>query len=174
MSESPESLGRPSVSVLENPSAEEVEQIVNLERSTFDWEVSDDDMEELSESLQNPDNVVAVIRSAQKETVGYILAIPTTATDASLVENDQQFTPRSTDLYIETFAIAPPHRVLHTSGVIKALTDEAMRRGYTKVVAHVPVEHVRLYEAFGAKAVRTIDEWYDSSEPHVFIEYPLA
>lgn len=173
MNESPETLPRPTVGVLRTPSPEDVVQIVALERDTFNWEVSEEDMSDLADTVQNPDSVVGVIRGGDDKIVGYIIAIPATAADESIRDNDPDYEPSDEDLYIETFAIAPKYRLLNTAELIQAMAAEAVQRGYTKIVGHVPEEHTRLYVTFGAQALRTMNNWYDSGEPHVYIEYPL-
>jgi len=174
MNESTEFRPLPSVGVLVKPTPAEVAQIVALESETFNWEVSNEDMKELADTVQQSENIVGVIRTADQEIVGYLVAVPAIKADKSIVENDSGFKPSELDLYIETFAIASKYRLIQTSSLIQTLATEAALRGFKKLVAHVPENHVRLYTAFGAQALRTITKWYDSDEPHVYIEYTIT
>lgn len=171
MNESVDAAPRPTVDVLSEPTEDQVAQIIDLEKATFNWETSDADMNDLADTVKDPESVVGVIRNANNEIVGYIVAIPATSADESIKENDPDYAPTEEDLYIETFAIAPNYRLLNTADLIKAMAGEAVRRGYTKIVGHVP--EARLYTAFGAQEIRTIDDWYDSGKSHVYIEYQL-
>jgi len=172
--ESPEkSNGKTKSELLLIPNDQELSQIREIEQNTFDWEVSEEDLNELINKVKDPKNITAVLKNSEHEIVGYIVGMPSMDLDAEILAEDPELQPSAEKLYIETLAIAEKYRgdLSQIKGLLGAIFDKAREDGYTVIAAHVPQEHFALYERFfNAKNMRTLKDWFGSGEDHYYIE----
>lgn len=171
--ESQAKVNRTTSELLISPNEEELLQIREIEKNTFDWEVSEENLEALINKIKDSSNITTVLKNAEHEIVGYIVGIPSVNLDEEILTEDPELVPSADKLYIETLAIAKEYRgdLSQMRGLLEAIFYKAREAGYKIISAHVPQEHFPLYERFyNAKNVRTLKNWFGSGEDHFYIE----
>jgi ribosomal protein S18 acetylase RimI-like enzyme len=159
--------------LLISPNDEELLQIREIEKNTFDWEVSEEDLSALINKINDLSNITAVLRNAENEIVGYIVGMPSMNLDEEILAEDSELVPSADKLYIETLAIAKEYRgnLSQIKGLFETISSKAREDGYKIISANVPQEHLPLYERFyNAKNIRTLKNWFGSGEDHYYIQ----
>lgn len=157
-------------------SESDLDQIRELERKIFDWEVSEEDLDALIEKVKDSLNHTFVLRNDSKDIVGYLIAVPTEKVYEDLIEEDPDFSPSDSKVYIETFAIDKDYRgsLSTIRELFESVAVTSRGSGFQVISAHIPTEHLPLYERYAdVEVLRTIKNWFDSGEDHHYIEISL-
>jgi hypothetical protein len=165
-----------TVEIFDSGDEESFSQIRNLEKQTFDWEVTDKDLDELINKIKNPKNISLILKDVDQLIVGYLIAVPSDDAMADISSEDELFEPSPNKLYIETFAISKESRgsLMQIKNLFQHLVDTAKSRSYGTIGAHIPTDHLPLYERFSdVEVLRTIEDWFESGEDHFYIEIKL-
>lgn len=155
---------------------ESVRQIRDLEAETFDWDVSEDDLNELEKKVENPTNITMLIRDLDRKVAGYVIAIPSIVAKEDLEVEDKLFEGSENKIYIDTLAISAANRgsISQFKDLFSKLIDEAKDRSYDLISAHIPTHHLPLYKRFSeVQVLRTLENWFDSGEDHYYIEVKI-
>lgn len=176
---SSESIKKPKAGYCElfsSNSESDLNQIRELERKIFDWEVSEEDLDALIEKVKDSSNRTFVLRSDSENIVGYLIAVPTERVYEDLIGEDPDFSPSDTKVYIETFAIDEEYRgsLSTIRELFESVAATSKGSGFQVISAHIPTEHLPLYQRYSdVKVLRTIENWFDSGEDHYYIEINL-
>jgi ribosomal protein S18 acetylase RimI-like enzyme len=150
-------------------------QIREIEQSTFNWETTEADLDELESKIKDDKNIVAVLRNQEHEIVGYVVGVPSMTLDAKILAEDPGLTVSEDKMYIETLAIAKKYQgsLVQIKDLLQTLLDRARAEGYLLIAGHVPEKHYSLYKRFyNARNIRTLENWFGSGEDHYYIEFP--
>jgi hypothetical protein len=153
-----------------------LKQIRNLEEKTFNWEVGQDELDLLEGKIQNPLNLTIVLRDSEKTIVGYVVATPSSSAEAEISSEDILYVAAENKLYIDTLAISEKNRgsILQIKNLFLKLIEVAKSKSYTVISAHIPTDHIKLYERFSdVQILRTQLDWFGSGEDHYYIEIKI-
>ena len=163
-----------------------VELINNLDDDTFEGiyeiekEVSTDDMalvkEDLRAAMEKPGALTVAIRNNEK-ILGFIVALPNSEVYEELHDDDPEFTPDPDRLYVYDLAIGKEKRSLSNFlDLVRKLKGEASARNFKGLTMHTRVGEGLsgiLQKRYGAKLLRTIDDWQGYGEPFDYLELEL-
>jgi hypothetical protein len=153
-----------------------MEQIRQIEQETFNWEVTEEDIDKLVEKIKSPTSLTFVLKDGENSIFGYLIAVPASVAADDISGEDTLFEPTEEKLYIETFAISKKHRgsILQVKNLFKNLGEKARELSYKTIAAHIPTEHLPLYERFSdVEVLRKLEDWFGSGEVHLYIEISL-
>ncbi len=134
------------------------------------------DLEDLRETLENKKGIQVISRDEKNKIVSYLSSKPLEDAHRELKNYDLKLKPEKDVLYIESIATIPEARdikiFLRTINVIK---NEAKKRGFKKITAHVRIENglSDLLQKMGARKLRTIENWHDFGEPFDYLEIEI-
>lgn len=126
-------------------------QIIQLEKSTFNWETSSDDLEVLRQKIKDPENITCVLKTMTQGVIGYVIAVPSLREEAELKTEDGDFGGTNEKIYVETLVISKLHRgsFMRFKNLIVHLIDEARLRVSSVGVSYTYPSFVSLCEIFG-------------------------
>ena len=147
-------------------------QISELERKTFGWGLTDEDMTKTRGAVEHPGGVTVVARGEQGQVMGYIVGYPSDAAYVEISEEDKNMSDNPATIYIMTLALEKilRDRVATTfREIMGEFIKQASEKGYDSFAAHSPSSHMSAYNKFfGAESRHEIEDWCDSGEPHVY------
>jgi len=150
-----------------------LEQILSVEQASFPAAMQST-KEDLRETLENPNGIQIILRAADGTIVGYLASKPHNEALEELRQYDPKMQEEENALYIESIAILPESRSLRTFLQLgRTLLQEVKNRGFKKITMHARVASglsSALQKRYGAKHLRTIDNWYNFGEPFDYLE----
>lgn len=169
------SKGTYNISKLENPTEEEIQEIISLDNEIFPPEMWVD-ASELKETLESA-GVQTVLKGEGGKIVGYIISLPHNQAYPNLIELDPELKQEEQALYIESMGIIPKHRSLKNFlTLLHGFNDQARQVGFQKITGHFRVSQGLssvLEKRFGGKKFRRIEDWAGFGEPFDYIEINL-
>ncbi len=80
-----------TVELYDSQEEEVISQIRNLEKETFDWEVTEEDLDVLVEKIKNQKNITLVLKDVEQKIVGYLIAVPSGIAMSDISSEDPLF-----------------------------------------------------------------------------------
>jgi len=158
--------------VIEEIDEETLRKILEVEQASFPEEMQSD-IEDLRDTLENEKGIQIITKNQEGEIVSYLSSKSLEDAYEELRNYDPELRPEKDVLYVESIATKPENRdikvLLRTLNTIK---EEAKRKGYKKIVAHVRVQNnlSGLLQKRGARKLRTVDNWHNFREPFDYLE----
>ena len=154
-----------------------LQDILSVEKASFPDQMQSD-LEDLRETLKNPNGIQIVVRSQEGKVIGYLSSKPQKEAYEELKNWDPEMDQEDQTLYVESIAIKPEARDLQTFLKLgKVFIEEAKKRGYKKITMHARVAtglSSILQKRYGAKALRKIENWHNFEEPFEYLEINLS
>jgi len=154
-----------------------LQDILSVEKASFPDQMQSN-LEDLRETLENPNGIQIVVRSQEGKVIGYLSSKPQKEAYEELKNWDPEIDQEDQTLYVESIAIEPEARDLQTFLKLgRAFIEEAKKRGYKKITMHARVASGLssiLQKRYGAKALRKIENWHDFDEPFEYLEIDLS
>ena len=154
-----------------------LQDILSVEQASFPDQMQSD-LEDLRETLENPNGIQIVVRSQEGKVIGYLSSKPQKEAYEELKNWDPEMDQEDQTLYVESIAIKPEARDLRTFLKLgKVFIEEAKKRGYKKITMHTRVASGLssiLQKRYGAKAIRKIENWHNFEEPFEYLEINLS
>lgn len=166
---------RTTIETLGALSLEDIEQICILEAEAFNSGQWFEELADFRELLEQPASCVVVQRDEAGTIVGFILGVPSSQMVERMKGVDPEYVADESVLYITSIVVTPQYRGgTGVQALTNTLSEVARARGYTTIAAHVPTQHLALYQnKFGARNVRPFAQWDTTDVPHNFVEFPL-
>ena len=145
-------------------------QIVELERATFNWGITDEDMAETRGAAEHPRGVMVIAKGAESKILGYMIGYPGSAAYADISGEDPNMLNDDSTLYVMTVAVKSEIRGVSTfTEFIGKFIESAREKGYLSISAHTPSKKMPAYERLmGAEPYHEIADWCDTGEPHTY------
>ena len=154
-----------------------LQDILSVEKASFPDQMQSN-LEDLRETLENPNGIQIVVRSQEGKVIGYLSSKPQKEAYEELKNWDPEIDQEDQTLYVESIAIEPEARDLQTFLKLgRVFIEEAKKRGYKKITMHARVASGLssiLQKRYGAKALRKIENWHDFEEPFEYLEIDLS
>ena len=133
--------------------------------------------EDLRSSMEQPNAITVVIRDEGEKISGFILGLPNEDVWEELHPEDPEFGKEGDCLYIYDLAISEKSRGLHNFlELVKKLVSEAKARNYKLLTMHTRVGEGLsnvLQKRYGAKKLRTLENWQGYGEPFDYLELEI-
>lgn len=148
------------------------EQIANMEKATFGWSLTEEDMQDTKAAAEHPAGVTVLVRGIDQNILGYIIGYPGSAAYTDISEEDGEMIDDNSTIYIMTLVLDPSVRSRNAETLKKlfqSFMEEARKKRFQTVSAHSPVSHMAAYQKFlGAESQHTIEDWCGSGESHIY------
>jgi ribosomal protein S18 acetylase RimI-like enzyme len=168
---------REAIEIISRLNEDVLQDILSVEQESFPPQMQSD-VEDLRQTLENPNGIQIVIKSQEGNVIGYLSSKPQKDAYEELKKWDPEINQEDHTLYIESIAIKPEARNLTTFLTLgKALIEEAKKRGYTKITMHARIAgnlSAVLQKRYGAKVLRKIENWHNFGEPFEYLEINLS
>jgi hypothetical protein len=166
-----------SVEIVENISDDTLSGIFSIEKEVSDDEFSAIADDDLKSAIEKPRAITVVIRGADKNVLGFIIALPNNEVYEELHGDDTSFTNDSDSLYIYDLAIGDKERSLaNFLNLIKTLAGEAKAKNFKRLSMHTRTSEglsAILQKRYHAKLIRTLDDWQGYGEPFDYLELEI-
>jgi len=164
------------VEVIKKLNEETSKGILTVEQASFPEEMQSD-LEDLKETLENKKGVQIIAKKEKGEIISYLSSKPLKDAFEELKYYDPDLKPEKSVLYIESIATKPEFRNIKVFlEMLNVIAEEAKKKGYKKIAAHTRVENnlsTLLQKKWGAKKLRTIENWHNFGEPFDYLEIEI-
>ena len=150
-------------------------EVLGVEEKCFPESMQSDE-EDLKETLDNKKGIQIIVKDENGSVVSYLSSLPLEDTFEDLEDYDNELKLEKGILYIESIAIIPESRNVHIfSKILNLVKQEATKRGFKKVSAHVRVSNglSNILQKMGAQKMRTIEDWHNFNEPFDYLEIEI-
>ncbi len=162
------------IEMLDKSDENTFQQIYEIEKevSTGNMLLSEADLRSV---MEKADTITIVIRDEGNRVLGFVVGLPNSEVYEELQSDDPDFKSDPRYLYIYDLAIGRQKRSLaNFLNLIRKLMQTASSKNFSGLSMHTRVSEGLseiLQKRYGAKKVRTIDNWQSYGEPFDYLEF---
>jgi len=159
-------------------SEETLQEILSIERACFEGDMVETE-EEIRPILTDPTGIHLKLMDSEGRMVGYVTSLVPYQESEELQKTDPEFKAEEGVLYVHSIDILPGSRNLKNfNALFRGFEHEVMKdeHKYRKIITYARTTNrfsSILQKKFGARCLRTIDNWRDSGETMDYLEIDL-